>query len=78
MAWEETIDHVLNWTLQDTPRKHEVIIDHGILVIVMKSVRGGKLACPSSRPLPISFFRAHLPPMPTPFHHSSASRGQQC
>jgi predicted aldo/keto reductase-like oxidoreductase len=34
----------LDWTLQDAKRKYEVITDHGIPVIVMEGVRGGRLA----------------------------------
>jgi predicted aldo/keto reductase-like oxidoreductase len=34
----------LDWTLQDAERKYDVITDHGIPVIVMEGVRGGRLA----------------------------------
>ena len=34
----------LDWTLQDAKRKYEVITAHGIPVVVMEGVRGGRLA----------------------------------
>ena len=34
----------LDWALQDAKRKYEIITDHGIPVIVMEGVRGGRLA----------------------------------
>ena len=34
----------LDWTLQDAKGKHEVITKHGLKVVVMEGVRGGRLA----------------------------------
>jgi len=34
----------MDWTLQDAKRKYEIVTNHGIPVIVMEPVRGGKLA----------------------------------
>lgn len=34
----------MDWTLQDAKQKYEIITNHGIPVIVMEPVRGGKLA----------------------------------
>ena len=39
----------LDWSLQEAGRKYEVITKHGIPVIVMEPVRGGKLANPGER-----------------------------
>lgn len=50
LDWKDCFEFVqiqlnyLDWTLQDAGRKYEVITDHGIPVIVMEPVRGGKLA----------------------------------
>jgi predicted aldo/keto reductase-like oxidoreductase len=39
----------LDWTLQDAKQKYEVITKHGIPVIVMEPVRGGRLAALNER-----------------------------
>jgi predicted aldo/keto reductase-like oxidoreductase len=50
LNWKDCFEFVqiqlnyLDWTLQDAKRKYEVITDHGIPVIVMEGVRGGRLA----------------------------------
>ena len=50
LNWKDCFEFVqiqlnyLDWTLQDAKRKYEVIADHGIPVIVMEGVRGGRLA----------------------------------
>jgi predicted aldo/keto reductase-like oxidoreductase len=50
LNWKDGFEFVqiqlnyLDWTLQDAKRKYEVITDHGIPVIVMEGVRGGRLA----------------------------------
>ncbi|MCL1914519.1 MAG: aldo/keto reductase [Eubacteriaceae bacterium] len=48
--WKEHIEFVqiqinyLDWTLQDAKSKYEIIASHGIPVIAMEPVRGGRLA----------------------------------
>jgi predicted aldo/keto reductase-like oxidoreductase len=50
LNWKDCFEFVqiqlnyLDWTLQDAKRKYEVITDHGIPVVVMEGVRGGRLA----------------------------------
>jgi predicted aldo/keto reductase-like oxidoreductase len=50
LNWKDCFEFVqiqlnyLDWTLQDAKRKYEVITNHGIPVIVMEPVRGGRLA----------------------------------
>ena len=50
LNWNDAFEFVqiqlnyLDWSVQDAKRKYEVITDHGIPVIVMEGVRGGRLA----------------------------------
>ncbi|MCJ7773061.1 MAG: aldo/keto reductase, partial [Desulfobacterales bacterium] len=50
LNWRDCFEFVqiqlnyLDWTLQDAKRKYEIVTSHGIPVIVMEPVRGGKLA----------------------------------
>ncbi len=50
LNWRDCFEFVqiqlnyLDWTLQDAKRKYEVVTNHGIPVIVMEGVRGGRLA----------------------------------
>jgi predicted aldo/keto reductase-like oxidoreductase len=50
LNWKDCFEFVqiqlnyLDWTLQDARRKYEVITEHGLPVIVMEGVRGGRLA----------------------------------
>nr|HML48165.1 aldo/keto reductase [Clostridia bacterium] len=50
LNWKDCFEFVqiqinyLDWTLQDAGRKYEVITRHGIPVIAMEPVRGGRLA----------------------------------
>jgi predicted aldo/keto reductase-like oxidoreductase len=50
LNWKDCFEFVqiqlnyMDWTLQDAGRKYEVITRHGIPVIVMEPVRGGRLA----------------------------------
>lgn len=50
LNWNDSFEFVqiqlnyLDWTLQDAKAKYEVITDHGIPVVVMEPVRGGRLA----------------------------------
>jgi len=39
----------LDWSLQDAGRKYEIITKHGLPVIVMEPLRGGKLAAPGEK-----------------------------
>ena len=50
LNWKDCFEFVqiqinyLDWTLQDSKRKYEVITKHGLPVIAMEPVRGGRLA----------------------------------
>ncbi len=50
LAWKDCFEfaqiqlNYLDWTLQDAGRKYEVLTRHGIPVVVMEPVRGGRLA----------------------------------
>jgi len=50
LNWKDCFEFVqiqlnyLDWTLQDAKSKYEVLTRHGIPVVVMEGVRGGKLA----------------------------------
>lgn len=50
LKWRDCFEFVqiqlnyLDWTLQDAKRKYDVITEHGIPVVVMEPVRGGRLA----------------------------------
>ncbi|MDR2101297.1 MAG: aldo/keto reductase [Treponema sp.] len=50
LNWKDCFEFVqiqlnyMDWTLQEADKKYEVITNHGIPVIVMEPVRGGKLA----------------------------------
>ncbi|MBN1139676.1 MAG: aldo/keto reductase [Anaerolineae bacterium] len=50
LNWKDCFEFVqiqlnyLDWTLQDAKRKYEVITNHGLPVVVMEGVRGGRLA----------------------------------
>jgi predicted aldo/keto reductase-like oxidoreductase len=50
LNWKDCFEFVqiqlnyMDWVLQDAKRKYEVITNHGIPVIVMEPVRGGRLA----------------------------------
>ena len=39
----------LDWTLQDANKNHEILTQHGLPIIAMEPVRGGKLANPGKR-----------------------------
>ena len=43
----------LDWSLQDSGKKYELLTKHGIPVVVMEPVRGGKLANPGTKPIEI-------------------------
>lgn len=49
LDWRDCFEFVqlqlnyMDWTLQDAKRKYEIVTSHGIPVIVMEGVRGGKL-----------------------------------
>ncbi|MDR3167302.1 MAG: aldo/keto reductase [Treponema sp.] len=52
LDWKDCFEFVqiqlnyMDWILQEADKKYEVITNHGIPVIVMEPVRGGKLASP--------------------------------
>jgi predicted aldo/keto reductase-like oxidoreductase len=55
LNWKDCFEFVqiqlnyMDWTLQEAGRKYEVITRHGIPVIVMEPVRGGRLASPGGK-----------------------------
>jgi hypothetical protein len=55
LNWRDCFEYVqmqlnyLDWSLQDADKKYEVLTKHGLPVIVMEPVRGGKLANPGEK-----------------------------